>query len=65
MATISLPVEQPDRLSGTPRAHGLDRWMFVIMGGAAILFAWTLAGGMILCARNLSARRAYTRMACP
>lgn len=40
-----------------PEAFG---WMFVIMGGAAILFAWTLAGGMILCARNLSARRAYT-----
>jgi hypothetical protein len=44
------------------RPPGADAfgWMFVIVGGAAILFAWTLAGGMLLCARNLSGRRAYT-----
>ena len=34
MATVlSAPISQPfvDKLSGTPRAHGLDRWIFVSM----------------------------------
>ena len=39
MATISMPAIRPDRLSGTPRAHGLDRWIFVGMAGWFILLA--------------------------
>jgi hypothetical protein len=42
MATVALPTERPDRLSGTPRAHGLDRWIFVGMAAWFIILA--LAG---------------------
>ena len=31
MATISVPAARPDALLGTPRAHALDRWIFVFM----------------------------------
>lgn len=41
MATISLPAQLPDRLTGTPRAHGLDRWIFVLMA------AWFIALALI------------------
>lgn len=57
IGVLALAGKLDDNRGGPPPGFG---WMFVIMGGAAILFAWTLAGGMILCARNLSARRAYT-----
>lgn len=42
MATISLPAPLPDALAGTPRAHALDRWIFVLM--AAWFIALALAG---------------------
>ena len=42
MATLAIPAERPDRLSGTPRAHALDRWIFVIM--AAWFIVITLTG---------------------
>lgn len=42
MATLALPAELPDRLSGTPRAHALDRWIFV--GMAAWFIIITLTG---------------------
>ena len=35
MATVATPISlnerRPDLLSGTPRAHALDRWIFVFM----------------------------------
>jgi hypothetical protein len=39
MATISMPAAGPDRLSGTPRAHGVDRWIFVGMAGWFVVLA--------------------------
>ena len=39
MATISMPAPAPDRLSGTSRAHGIDRWIFVGMAGWFVLLA--------------------------
>jgi hypothetical protein len=37
MATVAAPLyektRQPDVLSGTPRAHAIDRWIFVFMAG--------------------------------
>jgi len=46
MATIAAPVEQEvrriDRLSGTPRAHAIDRWIYVAT--AASFIAIVLAG---------------------
>jgi hypothetical protein len=46
MATVAEPVvearERPDLLSGTPRAHAIDRWIFVVMAGWFI--AIVLAG---------------------
>lgn len=45
MATIAegLPVNQPrpDRLSGTPRAHSIDRWIFVAMAAWFVLIVLT------------------------
>jgi len=46
MATVAAPLyektRQPDVLSGTPRAHAIDRWIFVFMAGWFI--AIVLAG---------------------
>lgn len=46
MATVARPFtshdQPPDRLSGTPRAHALDRWIFVITAGLFIVI--TLVG---------------------
>src|SRR3954451_13794559 len=46
MATVAAPLYEkrrpPDALSGTPRAHAIDRWIFVFM--AAWFIAITLAG---------------------
>jgi hypothetical protein len=46
MATVADPIihaeRPPDRLSGTPRAHALDRWIYVIT--AASFIAIVLAG---------------------
>jgi hypothetical protein len=46
MATVAQSIDQshrqPDVLSGTPRAHALDRWIFVVM--AAWFIAIVLAG---------------------
>ena len=46
MATVASPIfvkeRRPDLLSGTPRAHALDRWIFVFM--AAWYIAIVLAG---------------------
>lgn len=46
MATVAAPLYEkkrpPDALSGTPRAHAVDRWIFVFM--AAWFIAITLAG---------------------
>lgn len=42
MATISLGARRPDALLGTPRAHALDRWIFVFM--AVWFIAITLTG---------------------
>lgn len=42
MATILLPAHRPDALLGTPRAHALDRWIFVVM--AVWFIAITLTG---------------------
>lgn len=46
MATVAVPVEagerRHDHLSGTPRAHAIDRWIFVFM--AAWFIALVLAG---------------------
>lgn len=39
MATISLPAHRSDALLGTPRAHALDRWIFVLMAGWFIVLA--------------------------
>jgi hypothetical protein len=39
MATISVPAERPDSLLGTPRAHALDRWIFVVMAAWFIVLA--------------------------
>lgn len=41
MATISLPAPLPDALAGTPRAHALDRWIFVVMAVWFIALALT------------------------
>lgn len=44
MATVlTAPLSQPlsDRLSGTPRAHGIDRWIFVSMAAWYIVLALT------------------------
>src|SRR5678816_1784018 len=40
--TIPLQEKRPDLLSGTPRAHALDRWIFVFM--ATWFIAITLTG---------------------
>ena len=46
MATVAAPIisseRRPDLLSGTPRAHAIDRWIFVFM--AAWFIAIVLAG---------------------
>lgn len=46
MATVAQPLPQegprPDRLSGTPRAHALDRWIYVITAASFIVIV--LAG---------------------
>jgi len=46
MATIAQPVvygeRRPDRLSGTPRAHAVDRWIYVFTAASFIVIA--LAG---------------------
>jgi hypothetical protein len=46
MATVAEPIvetgKRPDLLSGTPRAHAIDRWIFVVMAGWFI--AIVLAG---------------------
>lgn len=45
MATIAAPItasERQDLLSGTPRAHAIDRWIFVFMAGWFV--ALVLAG---------------------
>jgi len=42
MATISVLQSNPDALLGTPRAHALDRWIFVLM--ALWFIALALAG---------------------
>jgi hypothetical protein len=46
MATVASPIfvkeRRPDLLSGTPRAHALDRWIFV--GMAAWFIAIVLTG---------------------
>lgn len=39
MATISLSAQRADALSGTARAHGLDRWIFVLMAAWFIMLA--------------------------
>ncbi len=41
MATISVPAARPDALLGTPRAHALDRWIFVVMAVWFIALALT------------------------
>ena len=44
MATIAAPpsrIPLPDKLSGTPRAHALDRWIFVVMAIWFIAIALT------------------------
>jgi hypothetical protein len=45
MATVadrfSLKERRPDLLSGTPRAHALDRWIFVVMAGWFIAIVLT------------------------
>ena len=41
MATISVPAARPDVLLGTPRAHALDRWIFVVMAVWFIVLALT------------------------
>ena len=41
MATISVPMPTADALSGTPRAHALDRWIFVGMAAWFILVTLT------------------------
>ena len=41
MATISVPAPRPDALLGTPRAHALDRWIFVFMAVWFILITLT------------------------
>lgn len=41
MATISYPAPLSDALAGTPRAHALDRWIFVIMAVWFIALALT------------------------
>jgi len=46
MATVAQPVDErerrPDRLSGTPRAHGIDRWIYVFTAASFIVIV--LAG---------------------
>lgn len=39
MATISVPAARSDALLGTPRAHALDRWIFVVMAAWFIILA--------------------------
>ncbi len=41
MATISVSAAPPDVLLGTPRAHALDRWIFVVMAAWFILITLT------------------------
>ena len=45
MATIAEPLversRRPDRLSGTPRAHAIDRWIFVFMAAWFIVIVLT------------------------
>src|SRR5256885_4085680 len=45
MATVAerfwLKERWPDQLSGTPRAHAIDRWIFVATAGWFILIALT------------------------
>ena len=48
MATVANPIivkdRRPDRLSGTPRAHALDRWIFV---GMAVWFITIVLAGFV------------------
>ena len=45
MATVAQPVvgtgPRPDVLSGTPRAHAIDRWIYVFTAGALIVTTLT------------------------
>ena len=42
IGSLDLGEKRPDLLSGTPRAHAIDRWIFVFM--AAWFIAIVLAG---------------------
>jgi hypothetical protein len=63
MATIAQPLgepqHRPDRLSGTPRAHALDRWIYVIT--AALFVAIALAGFIPSSLAKLAAVQAGAR----
>ena len=54
MATLAetrgLTERRPDVLSGTPRAHSIDRWIFVFMAISALVLA---AGGTVLLVSSL------------
>src|SRR3954452_13464874 len=46
MATVASPIiireRRPDLLSGTPRAHALDRWIFVVQAACFIAIVLTV-----------------------
>ena len=67
MATVAEPIldsgPQPDRLSGTPRAHALDRWIYVIT--AASFIAIVLAGFIPNSLAQIEAIRAGQRAPFP
>jgi hypothetical protein len=59
MATVverfSIQERRPDVLSGTPRAHAIDRWIFVFM--AAWFIAITLVGYPVGTVKNCDSGR--------
>ena len=66
MATIAgkiLDTHQPDRLSGTPRAGAIDRWIYVFT--AALLVAITLTGFIPDSLRKIAAVQAGERAPFP
>lgn len=67
MATVAEPIvreaARPDLLSGTPRAHALDRWIYVIT--AASFIAIVLAGFIPSSLEKIAAVQAGTRAPFP
>jgi len=54
---ISHVAEYGDEFHQTPALNG---WLFLVLGAAAILFGFALAGALVVAGRNIRARRSHS-----